>query len=153
MAFPTGYPDDDHIRDVLGSVRTIAVVGASPKPERPSNGVLRFLLAAGYDAIPVNPGQDGKTIAGQTVYSRLSDIPKPVDMVDVFRRSDALPNLVDEVLQMNPRPTVLWTQLGVIHPESTGRAEAAGMKVVVDRCPAIEYPRLFGRVVERPAAG
>ncbi len=146
MALPTGYPDDDHIRDVLASVKTIAVVGASPKPERPSNGVLRFLLAAGYRAIPVNPGQAGKEIAGQLVYARLADIPEPIDMVDVFRRSDALPDLVEETLALDPRPIAFWTQLDIVNPQATDRAEAAGMKVVVDRCPAIEYPRLFRRV-------
>lgn len=145
-----GYPDDALIRSVLGSVRTIAVLGASPNRERPSNSVLRFLLAAGYEAIPVNPGHAGNKIAGRLVYARLTDIPGPVDMVDVFRRPEALPAIVDELLAMDPRPRVLWTQLGVVNPEATARAEAAGLTVVVDRCPAIEYPRLFRRV-PRPA--
>lgn len=145
----TGYPDDDLIREVLGKTKTIAVLGASPKPERPSNSVLRFLIAAGYNAIPVNPGQAGKEIAGRQVYARLADIPEPIDMVDVFRQSEALEGIVDEVLALSPRPPFLWTQLGVVNDAATSRAEAAGMTVVVDRCPAIEYPRLF-RPVPRP---
>lgn len=141
-----GYPDDPLILDVLGDARTIAVVGASPKPERPSYGVMRFLIAAGYRVIPVNPGQDGREIVGQRVYARLADIPEPIDMVDVFRQSDALPGLVDEVLALDPRPKSIWTQFGVVNDEATDRAAAAGLKVVVDRCPSVEYPRLFGRV-------
>lgn len=149
-AIPSGYPDDPIIRRVLRETKTIAVLGASPKPERPSNSVLRFLLAAGYNAIPVNPGHDGKEIAGRRVYARLADIPEQIDMVDVFRRSEALEGIVDEVLALSPRPAFLWTQLGVVDPAATARAETAGMTVVVDRCPAIEYPRLF-RPVPRPA--
>ena len=102
-----GYPVDDLIRSVLSEARTIAVLGASPKPERPSHDVLRFLLAAGYRAIPVNPGHEGREIAGQRVYGRLRDIPEAVDMVDVFRRSAALDAVVDEVLAMNRRPRAL----------------------------------------------
>ena len=151
MKIPTGYPDDDLIRDVLQSVRTVAVLGASPKAERPSNSVLRFLLAAGYRAIPVNPGHEGSEIAGQRVFGRLADIDEPIDMVDVFRQSAALQGIVDEVLALGPRPAVLWTQLDVVNPAATDRAVGAGMKVVVDRCPAIEYPRLFGPV-PRPAS-
>lgn len=140
------YPDDPLIRSVLTEARTIAVVGASPKPQRPSHGVFRFLLAAGYDAIPVNPGHGGQEIAGRLVYDRLADIPVPVDMIDVFRRPEALPALVDEVLALSPRPRFFWTQLDVVNPAATARAAAAGMTVVVDRCPTIEYQRLFRRV-------
>jgi predicted CoA-binding protein len=141
-----GYPDDDLIRSVLTETRTIAVLGASPKPERPSHDVLRFLLAAGYRVIPVNPGHEGGEIAGQRVYAGLRDIPEAIDMVDVFRRSDALDSVVDEVLALNPRPKALWTQLGIVNPAATDRAAAAGLKVVVDRCPTIEFQRLFRRV-------
>jgi predicted CoA-binding protein len=141
-----GFPDDDMIRCVLTDVRTIAMVGASPNPDRPSYGVLEFLLAAGYRVFPVNPGHDGKEILGQRVYAKLADLPEPVDMIDVFRRPESLGPLVDEVLAMNPRPTVFWTQLDIVNPEATDRAAAAGLKVVVDRCPAIEYPRLIRRV-------
>ncbi len=145
-----GYPDDDLIRSILGSVKTIAVVGASPKPERPSYGVMQFLLAAGYRVIPVNPGQAGGAILGLPVYASLSDVPDPIDMVDIFRQPSALPAIVDEVLAMTPRPKAIWTQLGVVNPEATDRAEAAGLQVVIDRCPSVEYPRLIRRV-PRPA--
>ncbi len=136
-------PSDDRIRDILRSVRTIALLGASPKPERPSHGVMRFLLGKGYHVIPVNPGQAGKEINGQRVVARLADIAEPVDMVDVFREPYSLPGIVDEVLAMNPRPPVLWTQLGVVNEDAARRAREAGLQVVMDRCPAIEYPRLI----------
>ena len=148
-----GYPDDDLIREVLGEAKTIAVVGASPKPVRPSHGVMQFLLAAGYRVIPINPGHEGKEIAGQLVYARLADVPEPIDMVDVFRRSEALPALVDEVLALSPPPKSLWTQLDIVNPEATDRAAAAGLKVVVDRCPSIEYPRLIRRVPRPESPG
>ncbi|WP_343314445.1 CoA-binding protein [Brucella sp. BE17] len=135
---------DDEIRRILQTVKTIALVGASPKTERPSNGVMRFLLSKGYHVIPVNPGQAGKTIHGETVVSRLGDIEEKVDMVDVFRQPFALPGIVNEVLAMRNRPSVLWTQLGVVHEEAEKQAIEAGLKVVMDRCPAIEYPRLIG---------
>ncbi|HWT62563.1 MAG TPA: CoA-binding protein [Ochrobactrum sp.] len=134
---------DNKIRDILQSVKTIALLGASPKPERPSNGVMKFLLDHGYRVIPVNPGQVGKSIHGQQVVATLADINEPVDMVDVFRASYSLPGIVDEILAMKPRPTVLWTQLDVVHEEAAKRAEGAGLTVVMDRCPAIEYPRLM----------
>lgn len=137
---------DNEIRDILRTVKTIALLGASPKPERPSNGVMKFLLDRGYHVIPVNPGQAGKTIHGQRVVGQLADIDEPIDMVDVFRASDALPGIVDEILAMKKRPAVLWTQLNVIHEEAAQRAENKGIKVVMDRCPAIEYPRLIGSV-------
>lgn len=134
---------DNQIREILQSVKTIALLGASPKPERPSNGVMKFLLDWGYHVIPVNPGQVGKSIHGQQVVANLADIDEPVDMVDVFRASHSLPDIVDEILAMRQRPTVLWTQLDVVHEEAARRAEEAGLKVVMDRCPAIEYPRLM----------
>lgn len=134
---------ENEIRDILQSVKTIALLGASPKPERPSNGVMKFLLDHGYRVIPVNPGQVGKTIHGQQVVANLADIDEPVDMVDVFRASYSLPGIVDEILAMKQRPTVLWTQLDVVHEEAAKQAEEAGLKVVMDRCPAIEYPRLM----------
>ncbi|NYD80942.1 CoA-binding protein [Brucella intermedia] len=137
------YADDDQIREILLSIRTIALLGASPKPERPSNGVMEFLLSKGYRVIPVNPGQAGKDIHGQRVVARLADIDEPVDMVDVFREPYSLPGIVDEVLAMQPRPKILWTQLGVVNEEAGNRAREAGLTVVMDRCPAIEYPRLI----------
>jgi len=136
--------EDDYILDILRSVKTIALTGASPNPARPSNGVMGYLLSRGYDVIPVNPGQAGKQIHGQTVYARLSDIPVPVDMVDVFRASEYLAGVVEDALAMSPPPKVIWAQLGVRDDAAAARAEAAGIKVVMDRCPAIEYPRLVG---------
>ena len=136
--------EDDYILDILRSVKTIALTGASPNPARPSNGVMGYLLSRGYDVIPVNPGQAGKQIHGQTVYARLSDIPVPVDMVDVFRASEYLAGVVEDALAMSPPPKVIWAQLGVRDDAAAARAEVAGIKVVMDRCPAIEYPRLVG---------
>lgn len=136
--------EDDYILDILRSVKTIALTGASPNPARPSNGVMGYLLSRGYDVIPVNPGQAGKQIHGHTVYARLSDIPVPVDMVDVFRASEYLAGVVEDALAMSPLPKVIWAQLGVRDDAAAARAEAAGIKVVMDRCPAIEYPRLVG---------
>lgn len=135
--------DDDYIIDILRSVKTIALTGASPNPARPSNGVMAFLLARGYQVIPVNPGQAGKLIHGQLVYARLADIPTAVDMVDVFRASEYLPEVVEETLRMEPRPRVIWSQLGVRDDMAAQIAESAGLKVVMNRCPAIEYPRLI----------
>lgn len=135
---------DDHIRTVLTSVKTIALVGASPNAARPSHGVMAFLLRKGYHVIPVNPGQAGKEILGQTVFATLADISEPVDMVDVFRAADQLPALVDEVLALPNMPKVIWGQLSVRHDEAAAKAEAAGFTVIMDRCPAIEYPRLIG---------
>lgn len=133
---------DDYILDILRSVKTIALTGASPNPARPSNGVMGYLLSRGYDVIPVNPGQVGKRIRGREVFGRLADVPVPVDMIDVFRASEYLASVVDEALAMNPPPKVIWAQLGVRDDAAAARAEAAGIKVVMDRCPAIEYPRL-----------
>lgn len=135
------YPDY-FIRDILTETRTIALVGASPNAERPSYRVMAFLLRKGYTVYPVNPGQAGKEIQGQTVYARLSDVPQPIDMIDVFRAADQLPALVDEILALPQRPKVIWGQLSVRDDGAAAKAEAEGIKVVMDRCPAIEYPRL-----------
>ncbi|AJD40800.1 CoA-binding protein [Rhizobium mongolense] len=135
------YPDD-YIAGILNSVKTIALTGASPNPARPSNGVMGYLLSRGYNVIPVNPGQAGKQIQGQLVYARLADIPVPVDMVDVFRASEYLHGVVDEALALPLRPKVIWSQLGVRDDAAAAKAEEAGIKVVMDRCPAIEIPRL-----------
>lgn len=138
--------DNGYIADLLHSVKTIAVVGASANEVRPSFFVMKYMLDKGYHVIPVNPGQVGKPILGQMTYARLSDIPEPVDMVDVFRASDAVPGVVDEVLALKPLPKVLWTQLTVRNDEAATRAEAAGIKVVMNRCPKIEYARLSGEI-------
>jgi uncharacterized protein len=136
--------DPNLIRAVLQNTKRIAMVGASPNPARPSNGVLRFLLSKGYDVVPINPGHAGKAIHGQTVVASLADIEEPFDMVDVFRSADTLSALVDEVLALRNRPKVIWGQLTVRNDEAAKKAEDAGITVIMDRCPAIEYPRLIG---------
>jgi hypothetical protein len=138
--------DNAYISGILKSVKTIAVVGASANDVRPSFFVMKYMLDKGYNVVPVNPGQAGKLILGQMIYARLSDIPVPIDMVDVFRASDAVPGIVDETLSLDPLPKVVWMQLTVRHDEAAARAEAAGLKVVMDRCPKIEYARLSGEI-------
>jgi len=137
---------DDEIRAVLDGVRTIAMVGASAKDVRPSYFVLKYLLAKGYRVIPVNPGQAGKDILGQKVHGALADISEPIDMVDIFRSSEAAAKVVDEALALQPRPKVIWMQLGVRNDEAAARAEAAGLRVIMNRCPKIEYGRLSGEI-------
>lgn len=139
-------PSDDLLRDVLKRSRVFALVGVSPNPVRPSHYVGRYLGLKGYRVIPVNPGHAGETLWGQTVQARLSDIPEPVDVVDIFRRSEAVPAIVEEALAMTPRPKVIWMQIGVTHPEAAARAEAEGLVVIQNRCPKIEYQRLFGEL-------
>lgn len=134
--------DDDYLRDVLSATRTIALLGASPKPDRPSFGVMRFLLQKGYHVIPVNPGQAGKEILGQMTYASLADIPEEIDMVEVFRAPEYLGEVVADVLALENQPKAIWGQLSVRDDEAVKPAEAAGIKVVMDRCPAIEMPRL-----------
>src|SRR4051812_26253309 len=139
------YPDS-YIRGILNTVKTIAMVGLSPKDNRPSYFAFKYLLERGYRMIPVNPGQAGKDILGQKVYAKLADIPEPVDMVDIFRASQFAPGIVDEALQMNPKPSVIWMQLGVRNDEAAAKAESAGVKVVMNRCPKIEYGRLSSEI-------
>lgn len=138
--------DDAYIERILSSVRTVAVVGASPRPDRPSNGIAAFLVARGYEVYPVNPGHAGKEIAGRETFATLADVPVAIDMVDVFRASDALGGVVDEALALDPRPSVIWAQLGVRDDAAATRAEEAGVEVVMNRCPAIEFARLGGRI-------
>lgn len=136
--------DDTLIRDVLGNARTIAVVGASANEERPSNFVAAFLQSRGYRIIPVNPGLAGQQLLGETVYGTLADIPHDVDMIDVFRKSDAVPAIVDEALERWPDLKSVWMQIGVQNDDAADKAEARGVKVVQNRCPKVEFPRLFG---------
>ena len=133
-------PSDQLIRDTLGRVKTIAVVGASNKTHRASYGVMRFLQAHGYRCLPVNPKLAGQTLLGEIVHADLKSIGEPVDMVDVFRNSMDAGPVVDEAIWIGA--TVVWMQLGVINAEAAERGCAAGLTVIMDRCPAIEIPRL-----------
>jgi predicted CoA-binding protein len=133
------YPDD-YLRDILEGVHTIAVVGASPRRERPSHGVMAYLQRRGYRAIPVNPNAAGGTINGERVYASLAEVPESIDMVDVFRRTEAAGVVVDQAIAIGAK--VVWMQLGVRDDAAASRAEMAGLKVVMNRCPAIEIPRL-----------
>jgi uncharacterized protein len=137
------YPTD-YIREILRSVRVIALVGASDNIVRPSYFVMKYLLDKGYKVIPVNPGLAGKDILEQRVYSSLADIPEPLDMVDIFRNSQAAGKIVDEALALAQKPKVIWMQLGVRNDEAAQRAEAQGVKVVMNRCPKMEYGKLSG---------
>lgn len=138
--------DNAYIGGILNSVKTVAMVGASPNDVRPSYFVLKYLLAKGFSVFPINPGHAGKEILGRTVYVSLADLPEPVDMVDIFRGSAAVPGIVDQILRLEPLPKVVWMQLGVRHDEAAARAEAAGIKVVMNRCPKIEYGKLSGEI-------
>jgi len=128
------------IARVLSGTRTIALLGASDKAQRPSHGVMVFLLQHGYEVFPVNPGMAGQTLLGQKVYASLAEVPVAIDMVDVFRNAAYLPGIVDEAIKTGAR--TLWTQLDVVNDSAAAKAESAGMDVVMDRCPAIELPRL-----------
>ena len=133
-------PTDETIRGILTTVKTIAVVGASDKENRPVYRVMRFLQGKGYRCIPVNPRLAGRELLGETVYASLEDIPEPVDMVDVFRRAEDVPPIADGAIAIGAK--VLWMQLGIVNEEAADRGAAAGLQVVMDRCPAIEIPRL-----------
>ncbi|MBI1418914.1 MAG: CoA-binding protein [Limimaricola sp.] len=137
-------PDDAAIRDILTETRLIALVGASANPARPSHGVMRFLQSKGYRVIPVNPGLAGQDLLGEAVYASVAEVPQEVDMVDIFRASDAVPGVVTAALARWPGLRTVWMQLGVVSKEGAEIARARGVTVVQDRCPAIEYPRLIG---------
>jgi hypothetical protein len=131
---------DAEIRDLLANTRTIAMIGASDRPDRPSWGVMRFLQEWGYRVIPVNPQITGEHVHGEYVWRELSQIGEPIDMVDIFRRPQAAGEAVDEAIAAGAKS--VWLQMGVINHEAAARAEAAGLKVVMDRCPKIDLPRL-----------
>ena len=137
---------DNYIRGILNTVKTIAMVGISPKDNRPSYFAFKYLLERGYRMIPVNPGQAGKEILGQKIYGKLTDIPEPVDMVDIFRASQYAVGIVEQALALSPRPQVIWMQLGIRNDEAAKLAEANGVKVVMNRCPKIEYGRLSSEI-------
>jgi predicted CoA-binding protein len=139
----TGYTNR-YLLGILNSVRTIAMVGASATWNRPSHFAMKYLQQKGYRVIPVNPRQAGGEILGEPVYARLSEIPEPFDMVDIFRASDAVPGIVDEALELKDAKgiRVVWMQLGVVHEEAARKAEQAGLQVVMNRCPKIEFGRL-----------
>jgi uncharacterized protein len=135
---------DSYLSDILASVKTIAMVGASTNWNRPSYFVMKYLQSKGFRVIPVNPGVAGEQLLGETVYARLEDIPDPVDMVDVFRNAEAAGPVTDSAIAINAR--IVWMQIGVRNDEAAARAEAAGLKVVMNRCPKIEYMRLHGEI-------
>lgn len=137
---------DKYMVDILSNTKTIAIVGASPKTIRPSFFVMKYLIARGYNVIPVNPGHAGKEICGQKTVASLADIKQPIDMVDIFRNSEAALSVVEEALTLAPLPKYIWMQLSVFNQEAAELAEAAGVKVVMNRCPKIEYARLTGEI-------
>ncbi|MFN3868358.1 MAG: CoA-binding protein [Hyphomicrobiaceae bacterium] len=139
---------DDYIAAILGSARSFAIIGASANPSRPSSFVIRYLLSKGYTVHPVNPGLEGGEILGQKVYARLEDVPAPVDVVDVFRNSDAALEVTRDAIRLkdNLAIKVIWMQLSVRNDEAAREAEAAGLQVVMNRCPKIEYGRLSGEI-------
>lgn len=137
---------DDFLKKNLSRTKVIAVVGVSTNPVRPSYFVARYLTLKGFDVVPVNPGQAGKMLFGKTIVASLSDIDRQVDMVDIFRRSEAVPEIVDEALGAFPNLQTIWMQIGVEHAEAAAKAEARGVDVVQNRCPKIEYQRLFGEL-------
>ena len=138
--------DDSYIRGILNTVKTIAMVGASAKDNRPSYFAFKYLAERGYNMIPINPGLGGKELLGRKIYGRLAEVPEPIDMVDIFRASKYALPVVQEALALTPRPRVIWMQLGVRNDEAAALAEANGMKVVMNRCPKIEYGRLSSEI-------
>jgi predicted CoA-binding protein len=139
------YPDS-YIRGILNTVKSIAMVGASEKENRPSYFAFKYLLERGYNMIPINPGHAGEDLLGRRIYARLADVTEPIDMVDIFRASRYAQPIVEEALALKPRPQVIWMQLGIRNDEAATLAEANGLKVVMNRCPKIEYGRLSSEI-------
>jgi uncharacterized protein len=134
----------EYVSDILRDVKTIALVGASNNEVRPSFIVMKYLIGKGYTVYPVNPGLAGQELLGQTVYGSLADIKAPIDLVDIFRNSEAAGKIVDEALTLQTLPKVIWMQLSVRNDAAAEKAEAAGMKVVMDRCPKMEFGKISG---------
>ena len=139
------YPDS-YIRGILNTVKSIAMVGASEKENRPSYFAFKYLLERGYNMIPINPGHAGEDLLGRLISARLADVTEPIDMVDIFRASRYALPIVEEALALQPRPQVIWMQLGIRNDEAAALAEANGLKVVMNRCPKIEYGRLSSEI-------
>jgi len=137
---------EDHLKKILKRMRVVAVVGVSANPVRPSYFVARYLRLKGARVVPVNPGLAGQELFGETVHASLSEIPFDVDMVDIFRRSDAVPAIVEDALARWPKLETIWMQIGVEHAEAAEQAQARGVDVIQNRCPKIEYQRLFGEL-------
>lgn len=137
-------PDDDLLRRIFRRTRTIALVGASPDPSRPSHYVGQYLLQRGYRVIPVNPGLSGRSMFGETVRAAVAECPPETDMLDLFRRSEHAPRIIAEALDRLPQLQTVWMQIGVTSPQGRALAEARGCDVIENRCPKIEYQRLFG---------
>jgi len=136
--------EPSYIRAILDEVKTVAIVGASANEVRPSFFVTRYMIDKGYTVYPLNPGMAGKEICGRPVYASLAEVPEAIDMVDIFRNSDAAAGVVDEALSLTPLPKVIWMQLTVRHDAAAAKAEAAGVRVMMNRCPKIEYGKLSG---------
>ena len=139
-------PDDEKLKHILQRSKTVAVVGVSPNPVRPSYFVARYLKLKGYRVIPVNPGHAGAELLGETIRATLAECPPEVDMVDIFRRSEHVPPIIDEAMAQLPNLRTIWMQIGVEHPEAAAKAQARGLDVVQNLCPKMEYQRLFGEL-------
>ncbi len=137
---------NEYIASILNTVKTVAIVGASANDVRPSFFVTKYLIAKGFTVFPINPGHAGKEILRRMTYAKLGDVPEAIDMVDIFRGSNAVPRILDEALALRPLPKVIWMQLTVRHDEAAAKAEAAGIQIVMNRCPKIEYGRLSGEI-------
>ena len=138
--------DDRYIRGILNTVKTIAMVGVSANTSRPSYFAFKYLLERGYRMIPVNPVIVGQELLGRQVYAKLADVPEPIDMVDIFRAPRYAVEIVEEALALRPRPQVIWMRLGIRNDEAAKLAGANGLKVVMNRCPKIEYGRLSSEI-------